>query len=166
MKGEKKEDCLYVKLSILFLIISINMECFEALRRADIYAIGLLYWEVCRRTKANGIYEEYKGKRTRLHLNDESLFFFSLFLVPYYDVVPTDPTFEEMRKVVSGDNLRPSIPNRWSSDQLMNGMAKLMKECWHHNPNVRLPALRIKKSLYKLATSDENIKLMDGEICV
>lgn len=38
------------------------MECFEALRRADIYAIGLLYWEVCRRTMSNGIAEEYKGE--------------------------------------------------------------------------------------------------------
>lgn len=39
------------------------MECFEALRRADIYAIGLLYWEVCRRTMVTscGIAEEYKG---------------------------------------------------------------------------------------------------------
>lgn len=74
-------------------------------------------------------------------------------LVPYDEVVPSDPSFEEMRKVVCGDGYRPSIPNRWTSDQLMNGMSKLMKECWHQNPNVRLPALRIKKSLLKLAES-------------
>lgn len=87
--------------------------------------------------------------------------------MPYHDVVPSDPSFEEMRKVVCGDGYRPSIPNRWSSDPLLNGMAKLMKECWHSNPNVRLPALRIKKSLFKLASSDENFKLTyNGEICV
>lgn len=126
---------------------SINMECFESLRRADIYAIGLLFWEVCRRTLSGGIAEEYK--------------------VPYYDCVPSDPSFEEMRKVVCGDNFRPSIPNRWASDPLLNGMAKAMKECWHHNPNVRLPALRIKKSLYKLDNTDESLKATyNGEICV
>lgn len=38
-------------------------------------------------------------------------------------------------------------------------MAKLMKECWHHNPNVRLPALRIKKTLVKLASSDIHVHL-------
>lgn len=38
------------------------MECFEALRRADIYAIGLLFWEVCRRTMSKGIEEEYRGE--------------------------------------------------------------------------------------------------------
>lgn len=142
------------------------MECFEALRRADIYAIGLLYWEVCRRTLSGGIAEEYKG-------NYKFIAFLNLFLinqpfsVPYYDCVPSDPSFEEMRKVVCGDNYRPSLPNRWSSDHLLNGMSKLMKECWHNNPNVRLPALRIKKSLFKLASSDENFKLTyNGEICV
>lgn len=72
---------------------SINMECFEALRRADIYALGLIYWEVCRRTTSCGIAEDYK--------------------IPYYDVVPSDPSFEDMKKVVCSDNYRPSIPNRW-----------------------------------------------------
>lgn len=72
------------------------MECFESLRKADIYAIGLMFWEICRRTLSNGIAEDYK--------------------VPYYDCVTSDPSFEEMRKVVCGDNYRPSIPNRWVSD--------------------------------------------------
>lgn len=43
--------------------------------------------------------------------------------------------------------------------QTLSGMAKLMKECWHHNPNVRLPALRIKKTLVKLASSDIHVHL-------
>lgn len=74
------------------------MDCFEALRRTDIYAFGLVLWEVCRRTISCGIAEEYK--------------------VPFYDVVPMDPSFEDMRKVVCIDNYRPSIPNRWSSDSV------------------------------------------------
>lgn len=81
-----------------YIFRSINLECFEALRRADIYALGLIFWEVCRRTVSSGIAEEYK--------------------IPYYDVVPSDPSFEDMRKVVCTDNYRPSIPNRWSSDQV------------------------------------------------
>lgn len=125
---------------------SINMECFESLRRADIYALGLIFWEVCKRTISCGIAEEYK--------------------VPYYDVVPSDPSFEDMRKVVCGDDYRPSIPNRWSSDSLLAGMAKLMRECWHKNPNVRLPALRIKKSLHKLASSNNKVRINYDEACV
>lgn len=79
-------------------IFRINLNCFESLRRADIYAFGLIMWEVCRRTISGGIAEEYK--------------------IPYYDVVPSDPSFEDMRKVVYLDNYRPSIPNRWSSDNV------------------------------------------------
>ncbi|KAH8291074.1 hypothetical protein KR054_008243 [Drosophila jambulina] len=125
---------------------SIDLECFEALRRTDIYAFGLVLWEVCRRTIACGIAEEYK--------------------VPFSDVVPMDPSFEDMRKVVCTDNYRPSIPNRWSSDSLLAGMSKLMKECWHQNPNVRLPALRIKKTIHKLASADEKVRLDFDEVCV
>ncbi|XP_013114021.1 activin receptor type-1 isoform X2 [Stomoxys calcitrans] len=125
---------------------SIDMFNFEALRRTDIYAMGLVIWEVCRRTISCGIAEEYK--------------------VPFYDVVPSDPSFEDMRKVVCVDNYRPSIPNRWSSDPLLAGMSKLMKECWHQNPNVRLPALRIKKTISKLASADEKLRLDYDEVCV
>ncbi|XP_035786288.1 activin receptor type-1-like isoform X1 [Anopheles albimanus] len=126
---------------------SINMECFDALRKADIYAIGLIFWEVCRRTISCGIAEEYK--------------------VPYYDYVSSDPSFEEMRKVVCVDNYRPSVQNRWTSDQILAGMSKLMRECWHTNSNVRLPALRIKKTLLKLASSDETLKINpDGDFIV
>lgn len=86
--------------------------------------------------------------------------------VPYYDCVPSDPSFEEMRKVVCGDNYRPSLPNRWTSDELMNKMKDMMKECWHHNPNVRPTAMRIKKSLYKLATTSLDFKKTPNGDCV
>ncbi|XP_030762424.1 activin receptor type-1 [Sitophilus oryzae] len=125
---------------------TIRMDYFDSFRRADIYAFGLVLWEVCRRTVSNGIAEECKP--------------------PFYDVVPSDPSFDDMRKVVSIDQQRPSMPNRWTSDPVLSGMAKLVKECWHHNPNVRLPALRIKKSLIKLASLDNIVILEDVEVCV
>nr|XP_022910755.1 activin receptor type-1 isoform X2 [Onthophagus taurus] len=75
---------------------TIRMDCFDAFRRVDIYALGLVYWEVCRCTLSNGIAEEYKP--------------------PFFDVVPNDPSFEDMRKVVCVDQQRPNLPNRWFSD--------------------------------------------------
>jgi len=45
-----------------------------------------------------GLYEEYQ--------------------LPYFDVVPSDPTHEEMRKVVVTDRRRPDIANRWQNNEV------------------------------------------------
>nr|CAI5864549.1 unnamed protein product [Callosobruchus analis] len=125
---------------------SMRTDNFDSFRRADMYALGLVFWEISRRTISNGIVEEYKP--------------------PFYDSVPSDPSFEDMRKVVCLDQRRPALPNRWASDALLSGLGKLMRECWHQNPNVRLPALRVKKTLLKLASADHLTGLDDMEICV
>lgn len=58
---------------------SMNMNHFDSFKRADVYAFGLILWEIARRCNFGGVYDEYQ--------------------LPYYDVVPPDPTIEEMRKV-------------------------------------------------------------------
>uniref|UniRef100_A0A8C5HZX1 Activin receptor type-1 n=1 Tax=Gouania willdenowi TaxID=441366 RepID=A0A8C5HZX1_GOUWI len=117
---------------------SIQMDCFESYKRVDIWALGLVLWEIARRTVSNGIVEDYKP--------------------PFHDVVPSDPSFEDMKKVVCVDQQRPNIPNRWFSDSTLTSMAKLMKECWYQNPSARLTALRIKKTLTKIDNSLDKIK--------
>ena len=74
---------------------AINMNHFDSFKRADVYALGLILWEIARRCNVGGIHDEYQ--------------------LPFYDLVPSDPTIEEMRKVVCTDRQRPSIPNRWQS---------------------------------------------------
>ncbi|XP_053701583.1 activin receptor type-1 [Synchiropus splendidus] len=117
---------------------SIQTDCFDAYKRVDIWAFGLVLWEVARRTYSNGIVEEYKP--------------------PFYDQVPNDPSFEDMRKVVCVEQQRPFIPNRWFSDPTLSALVKLMKECWYQNPSARLTALRIKKTLDKIHSSLEKGK--------
>ncbi|NWI55123.1 TGFR1 protein, partial [Calyptomena viridis] len=110
---------------------SINMKHFESFKRADIYAMGLVFWEIARRCSIGGIHEDYQ--------------------LPYYDLVPSDPSVEEMRKVVCEQKLRPNIPNRWQSCEALRVMAKIMRECWYANGAARLTALRIKKTLSQLS---------------
>uniref|UniRef100_T1JMB2 receptor protein serine/threonine kinase n=1 Tax=Strigamia maritima TaxID=126957 RepID=T1JMB2_STRMM len=116
---------------------TLNIDMFDAYRRVDVYAFGLVLWEIARRCYSNGIAEEYKP--------------------PYFDLVPSDPSFEDMRKIICVDQQRPAIPNRWSSHQTLTSIVKLMKECWHQNPSARLTSLRIKKTLVKIAMSDPNV---------
>ena len=37
------------------------------------------------------------------------------YQLPYFDLVPSDPSIEEMRKVVCDQRLRPNVPNWWQS---------------------------------------------------
>ncbi|XP_025833240.1 TGF-beta receptor type-1-like isoform X2 [Agrilus planipennis] len=114
---------------------TMNIEHFDSFKRADVYALGLIFWEISRRCNVGGIYDEYQ--------------------LPFYDAVPSDPTIEEMRRVVCVERQRPSIPNRWQSCEALHVMSKLMKECWYHNATARLTALRIKKTLANFRASEE-----------
>ncbi|KFV71806.1 Serine/threonine-protein kinase receptor R3, partial [Dryobates pubescens] len=77
---------------------------------------------------------------------------------PFFDAVPSDPSFEDMKKVVCIDQQTPVIPNRLFSDSVLSALAKIMKECWYQSPSARLTALRIKKTLKKLNSSLEKPK--------
>ncbi|CAH2097344.1 unnamed protein product [Euphydryas editha] len=125
--------------------LSMNLQCFESYRRCDIYALALVFWETCRRVRP-----------AREHRP------------PFYELAPADPSFDDMRKIVCVDNARPEPPlDPTDPHPTMVGMANLMRECWHQNPSVRLPALRIKKTLLKLAANDNSIRLNeDNEVYV
>ncbi|XP_005176483.1 TGF-beta receptor type-1 isoform X2 [Musca domestica] len=114
---------------------SMNAQHFDSYKRADVYAFGLILWEIARRCNIGMIYDEYQ--------------------LPYYDVVQPDPTIEEMKKVVCIDKMRPNIPNRWHASDVLHSMAKVMKECWYANPVARLTALRIKKTLSNIRVEEK-----------
>ncbi|XP_011310349.1 activin receptor type-1 [Fopius arisanus] len=121
---------------------TLNPECLEGFRCVDIYSLGLIMWEVCRRCVSNGVALDYAA--------------------PYSEWLSSttqEPSIEEMRKLVSLDQRRPPLPNRWHSDPTLTGMGKLMRECWHGKPAARLPILRVKKTLIKLAANDTRVHL-------
>lgn len=119
----------------------IRTDCFESYKQTDIWAYGLVLWEITRRTVVNGIVEDYRP--------------------PFFDMVPSDPSFEDMKKVVCTDQQTPSVPNRLYSVSILSALAKIMKECWYQSPSARLTALRIKKTLKKLSSSLEKPKQDD-----
>ncbi|XP_060786351.1 activin receptor type-1C isoform X5 [Neoarius graeffei] len=106
---------------------TINMSSFESFKRADIYSLGLVFWELARRCSVRGIHEDFQ--------------------LPYYDLVPSDPSVEDMRRVVCEQKLRPNIPNQWQSCEALRVMGKIMRECWYANSAARLTALRVKKTI-------------------
>lgn len=117
---------------------TLNPQHFEEFKRADMYSVGLVLWELARRcyTPING---------TKATTCED-------YALPYHDVVPSDPSFEDMHAVVCERGFRPPIPARWQTDDTLATISKIMQECWHANPSVRLTALRVKKTLGRLQT--------------
>merc|ERR1719187_1814474 len=69
---------------------TINEKQFDAWKRADVYSLGLVYWELAMRTILPGVET-------------------SEYLMPYHDQVNPDPTIEEMRAVVCDQKVRPTL---------------------------------------------------------
>ena len=40
------------------------------------------------------------------------------YQLPYYDILPGDPCFEEVREVVLTANKRPLVPSEWLKDEV------------------------------------------------
>merc|ERR1719367_324068 len=106
---------------------TIDKNRFDCWKMADVYSLGLVFWEMGRRCSVGGIYEEYQ--------------------LPYFEVVAPDPAIEEMKMAVCDKKIRPSCPNRWHSSDTLRALNMLMKDCWYENPDARLTTLRIKKTL-------------------
>lgn len=112
--------------------LSINeKKTFESFRQSDVYSFALVIWEVLRRTD--------------LHRSEADS-----YALPYHQDVGPDPSFDEMKKVVCIDQRRPQIDERWSSDPITHGIARIMQECWYEDPNARPSSLRLKKTIAAL----------------
>ena len=73
---------------------SINENIFDCWKRADVYSLGLVYWELARRCEHSQFRpEEYQ--------------------MPYYQDVNSDPSIEDMKEVVCDRKIRPLIPPTW-----------------------------------------------------
>lgn len=80
---------------------TLNTSSFDAFKMADMYSVGLVFWEACKRCITG-------GKNSTV---DD-------YALPYQDVVPSDPDFEDMRLAVCVKRLRPIIPTKWDNDSV------------------------------------------------
>lgn len=119
---------------------TIDTENFESFKQADVYALGLVFWEICQRSIP-------VGRQTPVELE---------FRLPYSEFVAPDPSLDEMRKVVCIEKLRPEIPEPWINDTILAEITRMMQECWYDAGASRLTALRIKKTLSALESSAQN----------
>ncbi|OQR72070.1 bone morphogenetic protein receptor type-1B-like, partial [Tropilaelaps mercedesae] len=78
---------------------TLNTSNFNSYRQADMYSFGLVLWEITSRITLPGVEKP------------------TPYQIPYHDIVPSDPTFEQMRKVVCSYGNRPEIPGAWMKNE-------------------------------------------------
>lgn len=119
---------------------------FEALKRADMYSFALVLWEVTRRCTVQGSAEETQ--------------------LPYMDVTSEEnASSAELQAAVCGRGLRPPVSERWSTNENLQVVVKVMTECWHGDPVLRNTSAQASKTLQNLVSqvklvSDKNSKLL------
>ena len=105
---------------------TIKTDEFSPYPKSDIYSFALVMWETFSRSSLDG--------------NDPGT-----HQIPYEDRVLTDPSFEEMRKIVLIEGYRPIFPRHWLNNEKMKIISRVIQESWAHNPNARPEILRIEK---------------------
>lgn len=141
---------------------TLNKSHFQSYIMADVYSFGLILWEIARRCISGGVNDniclcDFTGGSlpvccqivTQMHHTIQHFCLMSnIFLcgcvwtfstgileeyqLPYHELVPTDPSYEDMKEVVCTKRLRPSFPNRWTSDEVRHFYKHTHAE---HQPN-------------------------------
>ncbi|KAL1132119.1 hypothetical protein AAG570_010077, partial [Ranatra chinensis] len=93
----------------------------DAFLRIDMYACGLVLWELATRcTAQEGPLGEYQ--------------------LPFEEEVGQHPTLEDMQECVVHKKQRPELRNDWKSHQGMFALCDTIEECWDHDAEARLSA--------------------------
>ncbi|KAL5964886.1 Activin receptor type-1 [Taenia solium] len=119
--------------------------CFESHKRADIYALGIAIWEITTWALGQSVGRFWVSRDADIPTAKE--------MVCVKGQRPRLP-------ILSGE-INPSEPLQLSEvtewRRVSDFFENLLPECWNHDPEARLSALRIKKDLTKLKveTSDK-----------
>ena len=95
---------------------TINTACFQSFKAADVYCLGLVMWEVARRTVAANekpVFQQPANEKpvfpSQYQLPANEMAAVEDRELPYYDVVPADPSHQDMLQVI--------LTSDWSINQ-------------------------------------------------
>ncbi|XP_022256722.1 activin receptor type-2A-like [Limulus polyphemus] len=125
----------YMAPEVLEGAISFNRDAFL---RIDMYACGLVLWELLSRCSAqDGPIGEY--------------------MLPFEEEVGQHPTLEDMQETVVQKKARPKFKNMWKKHPGMAALCSTIEECWDHDAEARLSASCVQERitlLYKSVALD------------
>ncbi|XP_065304494.2 activin receptor type-2B isoform X1 [Dermacentor albipictus] len=115
----------YMAPEVLEGAISFNQDQFL---RIDMYACGLVLWELISRCSAqDGPVEEY--------------------MLPFEEEVGQHPSLEDMQEAVVHKKVRPRIRDHWRKHQGLAVIIDTIEECWDHDAEARLSAYCVEERI-------------------
>ena len=114
----------------------------DAFLRIDMYACGLVLWELAQRCSAiDGPVDEYR--------------------LPFEEEVGQHPTLDDMQDAVVQNKLRPKLKELWLKHTGLCGLRDTIEECWDHDPEARLSAGCVEERLNQLTQLAEATTITD-----
>ncbi|XP_034993325.1 bone morphogenetic protein receptor type-2 [Zootoca vivipara] len=99
-------------------------DCESALKQVDMYALGLIYWEIFMRCT-----DLFPGESV------------PEFQAAFHTEVGNHPTFEDMQVLVSREKQRPKFPEAWKENSLaVRSLKETIEDCWDQDAEARLTA--------------------------
>ncbi|XP_047458654.1 anti-Muellerian hormone type-2 receptor-like isoform X2 [Mugil cephalus] len=115
---------------------SVNLSSRYFLMQGDVYALGLLLWEIWMRCS-----DLFESSVVPQHL------------LPYELELGTSVTLDSLILFVSHMDKRPSIPEHWELLPQGSALKEILTECWDCEPDARLTAQRVVDRLVCLQSS-------------
>jgi len=122
----------------------------DAFLRIDMYACGLVLWEVLTRCRDAGPALLYK--------------------LPFEAEASPHPTLEEISDLVVNRKVRPEFRENWVKNDALSILCETIEECWDHDAEARLSSScvqerlsLIKTVLQSNTTNQEDNRLLSGE---
>uniref|UniRef100_A0AAV2K0X2 receptor protein serine/threonine kinase n=1 Tax=Knipowitschia caucasica TaxID=637954 RepID=A0AAV2K0X2_KNICA len=110
-------------------------ECGAALKQADVYALGLLFWECSRRC-----HDLFPGGTS------------PPFQLAFEAELGREPTLQDMHRLVVRDRCRPRPPLQWrDSSSVLQQLKETMEECWDQDAEARLSAQCVEERLDQMS---------------
>jgi len=99
----------------------------DAFLRIDMYAFGLVLWEIATRCREVGNPSPYK--------------------LPFEAEATQQPTLEEISELVVNRKIRPELKESWWKHDALSILCETVEECWDHDAEARLSASCVQERL-------------------
>lgn len=140
----------------------IDTRYLDPFQKAEIYSLALIFWELLRACRfsdnTNSNTNTNTSNSDEQTSNSGAIYSFE-YKLPYFEYLGgSDPDEAMMRQLVCEQRVRPGMSTVWrqGGNGIIREFTALTEELWCDNPNERLNALRIKKSIMKIKNTYAN----------